>query len=342
MGRREFITLLGSAIWPLGVRAQQPKVPTIGVLVVGSPGSEQFWRLFREGMRELGYVEGQSIRFEFRSDEGQAARLPELASELVRLKVDIIVTWFTPAAHAAKQAAREIPIVIALAGNPVETGLVANLARPGGNVTGMSSVGAELAGKSVELIRELLPSARRVAALVNAPDPFSRPFLEQIRLGGQATGVTINAIMIRGAEELEAVFPAMEQERPDAIIVQASLRTKRVAELALTYRIPTVAVVRGFVDEGGLMTFSAAEADMYRHAAVYVDKILKGANTDAVLLNIQPKHSTGALCLSRFVFGIALACRIGKESKGEPPRQQCSSDASGVDAAFEALARERA
>jgi ABC-type uncharacterized transport system substrate-binding protein len=226
MRRREFITLLGSAAaWPLAAHAQQPKVPTIGVLVVGSPGSEQFWQSFREGVRGLGYVEGQNIRFEFRSDEGQASRLPELAAELVRLKVDIIVTWFTPAARAAKQATREIPVVIALAGNPVETGLVESLTRPGGNVTGMSSVGAELAGKSVELIRELLPSARRVAALVNAPDPFSRPFLEQIRLGGKATGVTIDAIMIHGAEELEAAFPAMEQKRPDAIVVQASLPT---------------------------------------------------------------------------------------------------------------------
>jgi putative ABC transport system substrate-binding protein len=137
MRRREVITLIGGAVatWPLVVRAQQPKVPTIGVLVVGSPGSEQFWRLLRQGMREQGYVEGQSIRFEFRSDEGQAGRLPELASELVRLKVDIIVTWFTPAARAAKQATREIPIVIALAGNPVETGLVASLARPGGKMS---------------------------------------------------------------------------------------------------------------------------------------------------------------------------------------------------------------
>jgi putative ABC transport system substrate-binding protein len=278
MRRREFIKIIGAAAaWPLAARAQQPKVPTIGVLVVGSPGSEKFWRLFREGMRELGYVEGQSIQFKFRSDEGQASRLPELAAELVRLKVDIIVTWFRPAAHAAKQATRKIPVVIAQAGNPVETGLVESLARPGGNVTGMSGVSAELAGKSVELIRELLPSARHVAALANALDPFSRLFLEQIRLGGQATGVTIDAIMIRGAEELEAAFPAMEQKRPDAIIVQASLPTKRVAELALRYRIPTVAVVRGFAEEGGLMTYSAAEADMYRHAAAYVDKILKGA-----------------------------------------------------------------
>ena len=143
--------------------------------------------------------------------------------------------------------------------------------------TGMSNVGAELSGKSVELIRELLPSARRVAALVNAPDPFSKPFLEQIRLGGQATGVTIDAIMIRGAEELEAAFPAMEQKRPDALIVQASLPAKRVAELALRYRLPAVAVVRGFVQEGGLMSYVAAETDMYSRAAVYVDKILKGA-----------------------------------------------------------------
>jgi putative tryptophan/tyrosine transport system substrate-binding protein len=277
--RRQFITLIGGAAvgWPLAARAQQPKVPTVGVLVVAASGSEQFWRLFREGMRELGYIEGQNIRFEFRSDEGKISRLPELAAELVRLKVDIIVTWFTPAARAAKQATREIPVVIALAGNPVENGLVESLARPGGNVTGMSIVGAELAGKSVELIRELLPSARRVAALANAPDPFSGPFLEQIRLGGQATGVTIDAVMIRSAEEIEAAFPAMEQKRPDAIIVQASLPAKRVAELALRYRIPTVGIIRAFVEEGGLMTYSAAEADMYRHAALYVDKILKGA-----------------------------------------------------------------
>jgi putative ABC transport system substrate-binding protein len=282
--RREFITLIGVAAvgWPLAARAQQPKVPTVGVLVVGAPGSEQFWRLFRKEMRELGYVEGQNIRFEFRSDEGKLDRLPELAAELVRLKVDIIVTWFTPAARAAKQATREIPVVMALAGNPVENGLVESLARPGGNVTGMSTVGAELASKSVELIQELLPSARRVAALANAPDPFSKPFLEQIRLGGQATGVTIDAVMIHGPEELETAFPAMEQKRTDAIIVQASLPAKRVAELALKYRIPGVGIIRAFVEEGGLMTYSAAQADMYRHAAIYVDKILKGAKPAAL------------------------------------------------------------
>jgi putative ABC transport system substrate-binding protein len=228
-------------------------------------------------MRALGYVEGQSIRYEFRSDHGQASRLPELAAELVRLKVDLIVTWFTPAAQAAKQATREVPIVMALAGDPIGTGLIESLNRPGGNLTGMAGVTAELAGKSVEVIRELLPSAHRVVALANAPDPFSKPFLEHIRLGGAATGTTIDAKMIRGAEQLESVFSEMEKERPDAVIVQPSLPSKRSAELALRYRIPAVSAVRGFVDEGGLMSYAAAEADMYDQAANYVDKILKGA-----------------------------------------------------------------
>jgi putative ABC transport system substrate-binding protein len=277
--RRDVIALLGAAAvyWPFGSAAQQAKTPTIGVLVVGSPGSERFWRLFRGSMRELGYIEGQSVRYEFRSDEGQLSRLPELAVELVRLKVDIIVTWFTPAALAAKRATNEIPIVMALAGNPVETGLVQSPARPGGNVTGLSAVGAELAGKCVELIREMLPSARRIAVLANASDPFSKPMLEQIRLSGVATGTTIDAMMIHGVEELEAAFPAMEKERPYAVIVQPSLPTKRVAELALKYRLPSVSFIRGIVDAGGLMTYGSAEADAYRRAAVFVDKILKGA-----------------------------------------------------------------
>jgi putative ABC transport system substrate-binding protein len=279
MRRREFITALGGvAAWPVVARAQQRKVPTIGVLVVGgSSGSEQFWRLFREVMHELGYIEGQSIRYEFRSDKGQVSRLPELAAELVRLNVDLIVTWFTPAAQAAKRATREIPIVMALAGNPIETGLIESLDRPGGNITGMAGVTAELAGKSVELLRQMLPLAHRLVALANAPDPFSKPFVEQIQHSGIATGTTIEAKMIRGAEELEAAFREMEKNPPDAVIVQPSLPSKRTAELAVRYRIPAVSLLRGFVEEGGLMSYAAAEIDMYRRAAAYVDKILKGA-----------------------------------------------------------------
>src|SRR5262245_60166992 len=277
MKRRSFITLLGCATaWPLAARAQQLKVPTVGVLVVGSPGSERFWQLFRDLMRELGYVEGRNIRYEFRSDQGQVSRLPELAAALVRLNVDLIVTWFTPAAQAAKRATREIPIVMAFTGNPIETGLVESLNRPGGNITGMAGVTGELSGKSVELIREMLPSANRVVALANAPDPFPKPFVEQIRLGGITTGTDIEAKMIR-ADELEGAFQEMERERADVIIVQPSLPSQRVAELALKYKIPAASAVRWFAEEGGLMSYAAAEADMYRQAATYVDRILKGA-----------------------------------------------------------------
>ena len=286
--RKLLATLLGGAIaWPLGARAQQPNVPTIGVLVIGNISPEQFWREFRQGLRDLGYVEGQNIRFEFRSAEGHLDRLPELAAELVRLKVDIIVTWFTPTALAAKQATREIPIVMAETGDPIGTGLVASLPRPGGNVTGMASVTAELAGKCVQLIRDMLPSARRVTALANATDPFSKPFLQQIELGGEATGTTINPVSISNTEEFETAFAAMEKDRPDAIIVQPSLPTKRAAELALKHRVPAVSVPRWFAEEGGLMSYSQRWPELFRQAAVYVDKILRGAKP-ADLPVVQP------------------------------------------------------
>src|SRR5256886_14177105 len=194
--RRKFLATLlgGAAAWPLAARAQQPTVPTIGALVIGNISPEQFWREFRQGLRDLGYVEGQNIRFEFRSAEGDISRLPELAAELVRLKVDVIVTWFTPTAMAARQATHEIPIVMAETGDPIGTGLVASLPRPGGNVTGLASVTAELAGKCVQLIRDILPSARRVTVLVNATDPLLKPLLAQIQPGAEATRTTVNAV----------------------------------------------------------------------------------------------------------------------------------------------------
>jgi putative ABC transport system substrate-binding protein len=280
MKRREFIGLLGgaAAVQVLAAQAQQPKMPTIGALVIGNINPEQFWREFRQGLRDLGYVEGQNIRFEFRSAEGHLERLPELAAELVGLKIDIIVTWFTPTALAAKQATNDIPIVMAETGDPLGTGLIASLSRPGGNVTGIAAATAELAGKSVQLIRDLLPSARRVTALANATDPFSKPFLEQIKLGGEATGTTIDTVSISNSEELEAAFASMEKDRPDAVIVQPSLPSKRAAELALKHHIPAVSVPRWFAEEqGGLMSYSARYVDLFRKAAVYVDKILKGA-----------------------------------------------------------------
>jgi putative ABC transport system substrate-binding protein len=279
MKRRDFITLVGGAVAarPLAARAQQQNTVTIGVLVHAAPGWQRFWQLFSEALRDLGYIEGKNVRFEFQSDEGQQSRLPELATELVRRKVNVIVPWFTLAAIAAKQATHEIPIICAGCGDMVGTGLVESLARPGGNVTGNSSLNAELAAKTVELIREMVPSAKRIAALANAADPFSRSFLKQIQLAGEATGMAIESVMIRSAEELDAAFPAMESKRPDAIIVQPSLPTKRAADLALSYRIPAVCAWRQFPRDGGLLGYFGSQDEMYRRAAVFVDKILKGA-----------------------------------------------------------------
>jgi len=280
MKRRKFIALVGGAAvaWPLAASAQQENMIIIGVLVHSAPGWQRFWQLFPQTLRELGYVEGQNIRFEFRSDEGQISRLPQLAVELVRLKVDVIVPWFTPAATAAKQGTREIPIVCALCGDMMGTGLVESLARPGANVTGISGVGPELSAKLIDLIREIVPSAHRVAVLANAPDPYSKPFLKQIQLAGEATGTAIAPIMIHSAEELDAAFSAMENSRPDTIIIQPSLPTKQAAQLALSYRIPAVSPFREFAYDGGLMAYSSPVAEIYRRAAALVDKILKGAN----------------------------------------------------------------
>jgi putative tryptophan/tyrosine transport system substrate-binding protein len=279
MRRREFFKVIGggTTFWAVGASAQQLRVTTIGVLVRGVPGWQQFWKVFREALGERGYVDGKNVRFEFREDQGEMRRLPELAAELVRLKVDLIVAWFTPAAIAAKQATREIPIVCALCGDMVGTGLAESLSRPGGNVTGSTSLNAELTAKTVELIRELMPSAYRVAVLVNAPDPFSKTFVKQVQTAGETVGTVIDPIMIHSAEELDAAFPVMERARPDAVIVQPSLPTKRVAELALSYRMPAVCGWRQFIYDGGLMAYFATEDDMYRNAAVFVDKILKGA-----------------------------------------------------------------
>jgi putative ABC transport system substrate-binding protein len=277
MLRRQFITLVvGVAVsWPLAAGAQQPKLPRICVLIPANP--EPFWSAFREGLREHGYIDKQNIQFEFRSADGKPNLLRELAAELVRLKVDIIVASQTPAVTAARQATSEIPIIMAAAGDPVGTGLISSLARPGGNITGLSGTTAELGAKTLELIREMLPSTRRVAVLVNPADPFSRPFVEQIELGGRTLDIAIRIFMVRGAEELDAIFTAMNKEQVDAIIVQPSLPRKPAIELALKHRLPPISPTRSFPGEGGLMSYSANQNDMYRRAAFYIDRLLKGA-----------------------------------------------------------------
>jgi len=282
MRRRGFIAAVGgtaaaTAFGPLMGRAQQPAMRRVGVLVVGKPDPEPFWRQFRKGLRDLGYIEGQNILFEYRTADGKADILPKLAAELVTLKVEIIVTWQTPATTAAKQATNEIPIVMADSGDPVGTGLVASLARPGGNVTGMAGVTPELAAKSLELIREMMPSARHVAALCNATDPFSKPFIAYIERAASTEGIEIKIFMVQEGEELDTAFAPLSKAAIDALIVQPSLPIKRAAELALMHRLPAVSVSRSFAEAGGLMSYSPRQGDLYRQAAGYVDKILRGA-----------------------------------------------------------------
>jgi putative ABC transport system substrate-binding protein len=278
MKRREFITLIGSAAaWPLTVRAQPSKVARIGVLYIGLADSESFKKELREGLRELDYLEGQNISFEFRSAEGKLDRLPELASELVRLKVDLIVALYVPSALAAKQATREIPIVI-IAAEPIETGIVASWARPGGNITGVALMSAALVGKCVELFRDMLSATRRVAVLTNAADPlFAKLVLAEVDLAGRTTGIEIQPIMVPGPdEELDATFATISKGRADAVVIQGSLSTKRIAELALEHRLPAASTTRGFVDAGGLMSYGADGPAIFRHSAKFVQRILQG------------------------------------------------------------------
>jgi putative tryptophan/tyrosine transport system substrate-binding protein len=274
MRRREFITLLGgAAAWPLGVRAQQAKMPRIGVLLVSDP---EPMGPFREALRDFGYVEGKNIEIEVQSAEGQAIRLPELAAELVRRRVDVIVAVQTPAAHAAKNATRDIPIVM-MAGDPIATGLISNLARPDGNLTGLSSSAAELAAKSLELVPEIVPAARRVGVLGNADDPFMKPFLEQIHQGAPAVRLEVQTIIVRGNDELDGAFAAIARERADAVVIQGSFPVKLTVDLALKYRLPSLSTQKSAVQGGILMSYSASFAERGRQIAGYVDKILKGA-----------------------------------------------------------------
>jgi putative ABC transport system substrate-binding protein len=276
--RRAFITLLGgAAAWPLAARAQQAKVARIGALYIGLADAESFKKELREGLRELGYVEGQNIAFEFRSAEGKLDRLHELAAELVRAKVDAIVALYVPSALAAKQATREIPIVI-VAADPIETGLVASLARPGGNITGVSLMSAVMIGKCVELFRDMLAPTRHVAVLTNAADPlFAKLVLDEAERAGRITGIKIQPIMVRGPdEELDAAFAAIVRERADAVVIQGSLSTKRMAELAVAHRLPAASTTRAFADAGGLMSYGADGPALFRQSAKFVQRILQG------------------------------------------------------------------
>jgi putative ABC transport system substrate-binding protein len=275
MKRRDFVALRGgaAAAWPLAARAQQSdRMRRIGILVVS--GLEPLGP-FREALGDLGYLEGKNIQIEVRSAEGQDARLPELATELVRSRVDVIVAVQTPAAHAAKNATRDIPIVV-MAGDPIATGLISNLARPDGNLTGLSATAAEAVAKSLELIAEIKPGARRVGVLGNADDPFIKPFFEQIQRGAPNVRLEVQQIVVRGSDELNAAFAAIARERADAVVIQGSLPVKPTVDLALKYQLPSLSTQKSAVLAGILMSYNASFAERARVIANYVDQILKG------------------------------------------------------------------
>jgi putative ABC transport system substrate-binding protein len=262
-----------AAAWPWAAYAQQ-KMARVGILLAGE--AETMGPVI-EGLRELGYVEGHNIQFEIRSAQGQPDRLPQLAGELVGGKVDVIIASLTPAAIAAKNATHDIPIVMAPAGNPVATGLIPSLARPAGNVTGVSGTGPELASKSLELIREIIPSARRVAVLASAKDPVGKLYIEQVQIGAQPLQIEVQPVLVEGPKELGTAFGNISRERAAAVIAQVSLPINAVADLAKQYRLPAISTQKSMVRVGGLASYSPSFIERGHEVAAYVDKILKGA-----------------------------------------------------------------
>lgn len=282
MKRRKFIALAGGAVaWPLVVYAQQThRVRRVGVLVAGSPPDSIADEL-RRNLRDLGYSEGQNIAFEVRFAMDRSDLAAKLAAELVRLDVDIIVAHFTPAAIAAKEATRTIPIVMSSVGAPVENGLVESLARPGSNVTGQSNLGGELGSKRLELLRQVIPRLSRIAVLVSASarNPYTRLFVHEIEAGAANDGIRVETILVDGPSDFENAFATMAKSQTQAVIVQPLFDPHRmiIIELAAKHRLATMFGFRESTVAGGLISYSADQAELRKRLAVFVDKILKDA-----------------------------------------------------------------
>src|SRR5262245_52323671 len=285
--RRDFITLLGGAgAWPLAARAQQVgKRYTIGLFSAGiAPENAQniaFWAPFFDALRELGWAEGKNVAFERRYGENRIERLPVLAAELVRLNVDVIVTIGTLGPLAAKRATSTIPIVMTSAGDPLGSGLVASLARPGGNVTGMSLMAPDLGGKQLELLKEVLPRLARVAVLWNAANPYPAILFRKTQLAGRTLGIEVQSVEVRGPDDFDGAFEAVRRQPPDALVTADDVLTlghrKLIADFAAGQRLPSLHGFKEYAAAGGLISYGTNLADVTRRAAGYVDKILKGA-----------------------------------------------------------------
>jgi ABC-type uncharacterized transport system substrate-binding protein len=282
MRRREFMRLLyGAAAWPPVARAQQrAKLPIIGFLGAATRSARSQWvAAFAQRLHELGWIEGRTVEIEYRWAEGRSERFTEIAAEFVRLKVDVIVTYATPPVIAAKEATAVIPIVSAVMGDPVGAGLVASLARPGGNVTGLSNQSADLAGKQVELLREVVPGLRRLAVLANVSNPVSRVEMGEVQAAAKALGLDVVPLEIRRAEDIAPAFETLKG-RAQALYVAGDplmiTNRVRINTLALGARLPTTYNQREYVEAGGLMSYGPNFPDLFRRAGDYVDKILRG------------------------------------------------------------------
>jgi putative ABC transport system substrate-binding protein len=287
ISRRTFIGGLAAGIvaTPLAAEAQQAaKIAQIGFLSLNLAPSPHLPEAFRQGLRDLGYVEGRNVVIEYRDAEGKPERLPALAAELIALKVDVILAGGTPQALAAKQATRTLPLVLAGAGDPVTSGLVTSLARPGGNVTGLSILAPELVGKCLEQLTQAVPRVSRVAVLWQPGglgERTEKDMLKEAEVAARALGVRLQFVEARGPEDFDRAFSEMTRARADALTVLPSAmfgsEPRRLVDLAAKNRLPAVYLSREFVDAGGLMSYGPNIADLFRRAATYVDKILKGA-----------------------------------------------------------------
>src|SRR5262245_29436046 len=283
MKRRQFITLMGgaAAAWPVAARAQQPKLPTIGFLGGDALGWTTWTAAFTKRLHELGWIEGRTVAIEYRWSEGRPERIAEIAAEFVRLKVDVILTNDS-GAPAVKQATSVIPIVFVLGYDPLGTGLVASLARPGGNITGLSNRSPDLAGKRLELLREALPRVRRLAVMANVGNPSALLEIREIQAAAHTLGIEVAPLEIRRAEDIAPAFAALKGQA-DALyvvvdaLVNATTNRTRIVTFALTARLPIILNNRETVGAGALMSYGPNTPDLFRRAADLVDKILRGA-----------------------------------------------------------------
>jgi putative tryptophan/tyrosine transport system substrate-binding protein len=280
MRRREFITLLGSvATWPFAARAQQ-KLPTIGFLGTSTPLAMSQWvAAFVQRLRELGWIEGRTIAVEYRWAEGRSERFADIAAEFVRLKVDVIVTYGTPSGMAAKKATAAIPIVNAASGDPVGTGLVTSLARPGGNLTGLSVLAPDLAGKRIEFLREIVPNLRLLAFLANVSNPINETEMGEAQAAARTLGLDVVTLEIRRPEDIAPAFETLKGRAQALYVAGDSLvltNRVRINTLTLVARLPAIYNSREYVEAGGVMSYGANWPDLFRRSADYVDKILRG------------------------------------------------------------------